>query len=66
MKKSEVKKYVETAITHLIGEYEKTIDKVSKSKNRYKDQLTDYYKERVEMLSREMDEVMNNFNIEED
>lgn len=65
MEKSKVKKYVEAAITLLIEDYERSAKNVLKSKNKYKNHLKEYYEERVESLKKELEEVVNNFVIEE-
>lgn len=65
MEKSKVKRYVEAAITLLLEDYERSAKSVLKSKNKYKNQLKEYYEERVESLKKELEEVVNNFTIEE-
>lgn len=65
MEKSKVKRYVEAAITLLLEDYERSAKNVLKSKNKYKNQLKEYYEERVESLKKELEEVVNNFVIEE-
>lgn len=65
MEKSKVKRYVEAAITLLLEDYERSAKNVLKSKNKYKNQLKEYYEERVESLKKELEEVVNNFTIEE-
>lgn len=65
MEKSKVKRYVEAAITLLLEDYERSAKNVLKSKNKYKNQLKEYYEERVETLKKELEEVINNFTIEE-
>lgn len=65
MEKSKVKRYVEAAITLLLEDYEQSAKNILKSKNKYKNQLKEYYEERVETLKKELEEVVNNFTIEE-
>lgn len=65
MEKSKVKRYVEAAITLLLEDYERSAKNILKSKNKYKNQLKEYYEERVESLKKELEEVVNNFTIEE-
>lgn len=65
MEKSKVKRYVEAAITLLLEDYERSARNILKSKNKYKNQLKEYYEERVESLKKELEEVVNNFTIEE-
>lgn len=65
MEKSKVKRYVEAAITLILEDYERSARNILKSKNKYKNQLSEYYEERVESLKKELEEVVNNFTIEE-
>ena len=66
MKKSTVKMYVEKGIQATIKDREKTIKELEKSKNKYKEQLIELYRNAMLDGKKDLEEVIENFTIEED
>lgn len=66
MKKSIVKMYVENGLEAAIRSHEKKIEKLKKSKNRYKEQLVKFFENALNERKRELEELRNNFSIEDD
>ena len=66
MKKSTVKMYVEKGIQATLKEREKTMKELEKSRNKYKEQLIELYRNAILDGEKDLEEVMENLTIEED